>query len=180
MNNTSKTILNILKSVFSLTYYFCWIILAFLLLICASKIFNINIDKLSEIKVNLGTYNGKIIDLISVDVSYFTYIMFYSIVSMILYIYLFKTVLKIIDAIKTKNPFKQTIYDLLFKTARILFAIGIVSFIFEFIISLFDNVFKIEFNLSTIQYILFSAIVYIIAQIYKQGIELKTENDLTI
>jgi hypothetical protein len=81
-----------------------------------------------------------------------------------------------------KSPFSLEIYNIISKIAIYTLALGCFSIISDIITEiLFTNVtFNLSIDNQNFQLFAASAIIYIIAQIYKQAVDLKTENDLTI
>lgn len=87
--------------------------------------------------------------------------------------------------INTNHPFSATISIILEKIAYVMIVIGVINFIInQYTITLeglITNHFHYEYNLSPLlTYIFEIGIIYLIAQIFKRGVELQEESELTI
>ena len=99
--------------------------------------------------------------------------------------YLFYLTIQILKKINLENPFNTIISDLILKISYVSFEIWIVWVIVDQYI---ERLVKSGYDVSTIKnhldsagsFIFLAGIIYIIAQIFKRGIELQNENDLTI
>jgi Protein of unknown function (DUF2975) len=100
----------------------------------------------------------------------------------ILHINVWQKVKDLLTGINLNSPFTYKISYLLEKIGYLLFSIWLIGFIIGLYtdqlskqIEGLKNLFNIDFN-----YLFVSGIVYIISQVFKRGIELQTENDLTV
>ncbi len=99
--------------------------------------------------------------------------------------YLAFLVIRIFRKLNLKAPFSEAIIQLITQISYSAFAIGILSLLAN---SYSENIFKKDIPLSNIydfigsgaEYLFFGGIIFIIAQVFKRGIEIQTENDLTI
>jgi hypothetical protein len=116
--------------------------------------------------------------------------LFYCIYSLILSVaflksYLFYIVIMLLFKLDLSQPFNQFVSDKITKISYFTFVIGILSYISNKTIYKIQNQNINTSNLTDFYsdseaFILMAAIVYIIAVIFKKGIELQNENDLTI
>ncbi|HRO07244.1 MAG TPA: DUF2975 domain-containing protein [Saprospiraceae bacterium] len=98
---------------------------------------------------------------------------------------LFYTVINMLLKLNLDEPFNEFISKKILKIASITFSIGIVSFIGRWIIQFFHRQgFEMskfnDFWIDSHTFIMMSAIIYIIAQIFNRGVELQHEKDLTV
>lgn len=100
----------------------------------------------------------------------------------VLHMNVWQKVKDLLTGINLNSPFSSKISDLLEKIGYLLFSIWLVGFIVGIYtdqlskqIEGLKNNFDIDFN-----YLFISGIVYIISQVFKRGIELQNENDLTV
>jgi hypothetical protein len=116
--------------------------------------------------------------------------LFYCIYSLILSVaflksYLFYIVIMLLFKLDLSQPFNLFVSDRITKISYFTFVIGILSYISN------KTIYKIQnqnintnnltdFYSDSQAFIIMAAIVYIIAVIFKKGIELQNENDLTI
>ena len=116
--------------------------------------------------------------------------LFYCIYSLILSVaflksYLFYIVIMLLFKLDLSQPFNQFVSDRITKISYFTFLIGILSYISNKTIYKIQNQNVNTSNLADFYsdseaFILMAAIIYIIAVIFKKGIELQNENDLTI
>lgn len=179
MNNTSKNILQLLYFFFSFAMIVCYIVLAFLGLMLFSQIFGFDLSEIFKVKINIDVFGGKIQDVQTMSKPLLILTSVYGILTAFLHIKLFKTVLKIINIIKLRNSFNNDVVQLLSITVRTLLIIGGLYFFMGILYALItDN--TIEISASSLQYFLFAAVIYVIEQVYRQGLDIQQENDLTI
>ena len=90
-------------------------------------------------------------------------------------------VIMIISKINLTSPFSKTIADLIEKISYVLFEIFIISVIFNEYSKWLDKSYIIESeNVNSIEVLFLAGIIYIIAQVFKKGIEIQSDNELTI
>ncbi len=115
---------------------------------------------------------------------------FYSTYSFALIISLFKallfyTVIELLYKLDLAKPFSSYVANKINRTAYYTFSIGILSYIAKEVAkNLQHHGYEIDklnqFWVDSQAFILMAAVVYVIAQIFKRGIELQNENDLTV
>lgn len=99
--------------------------------------------------------------------------------------YLFYIVIKLMGKLDLSNPFNSFVSKQIMKISYYTFSIGILSLIGRQTAKNIQNKDVIIDNLNTFwedgrAFILMAAVIYMIAVIFKRGIELQSENDLTI
>ncbi|HRG17819.1 MAG TPA: DUF2975 domain-containing protein [Flavobacterium lutivivi] len=115
---------------------------------------------------------------------------FYGVYSFILVIsimkaYLFYIVINLLLKLDLKSPFNNFVSEQIMRISQYTFYIGILSYIAkETVKNLQHHGFNIDgvnkFWEDSQAFILMAAIIYMIALIFKKGIEIQQENDLTI
>ncbi|MDQ1160581.1 hypothetical protein QE422_000949 [Chryseobacterium sp. SORGH_AS 447] len=180
MKNYHSSILNILIVFLWLYIIILCITLLVLSILLIKKIFGFDAEILNNLKINIKRLHVKDIQSLKKEIS--IVILVITLILGTLQTLLFLNVLKLANKIQIKSPFSIEIYNIILKIAGYTLALGCFSIISDIITEkLFDH---ISFNLSidnqNFQLCLGSAIIYIIAQVYKQAVDLKTENDLTI
>lgn len=103
----------------------------------------------------------------------------------ILKAYLFYLVIELITKFDLLKPFNEFLSKKITQISHYTFTIGIISYIARqinknMIHKGFDTDILHQFWGDSQAYILMSAVIYIIAIIFKKGIELQNENDLTV
>ena len=99
--------------------------------------------------------------------------------------YLFYFIIKLLSTLDLVHPFSQDISDRISKLSYIVLAIGLLSAIAN---QLTERLKGQGIGIGNMQeywndaaaFLMMAAIIYILAQIFKRGIELQTENELTI
>lgn len=99
--------------------------------------------------------------------------------------YLFYLVVKIFMKLNLVKPFNIEVADLIQKISIEAFSIGIVSLIaHEYVKRLIKMDFEIggveKYLDDTAAFLMMASIIFVIAQIFKKGIEIQNENDLTV
>ncbi|HRD57960.1 MAG TPA: DUF2975 domain-containing protein [Ferruginibacter sp.] len=115
---------------------------------------------------------------------------FYSMYSFILFIavlkaYLFYIVINLMHKLDLSKPFNSFVSSQISKLSYLTLSIGFISYAAS---QLAKNLMHHGFNTNILSkfwadsgaYIIMGAIIYIIATIFKKGIELQNENDLTV
>lgn len=115
---------------------------------------------------------------------------FYSVYSFILFIallkaHLFYIVVRLLTKLDLQNPFNSYVSEQITQISYYTFSIGLLSYIarqttksLEHYGHVLDNL--SEFWADSQAFILMAAVIYVIATIFKKGVELQTENDLTV
>jgi hypothetical protein len=89
--------------------------------------------------------------------------------------------IKVLSKIKMVNPFKIEISRLLEKISYFILVTWFLAMIYDMHLKwLSKHVAGIEQNLISLEFIFLAAIVFVIAQIFKKGVEIQSENELTI
>ncbi len=115
---------------------------------------------------------------------------FYAMYSFILIIsllkaYLFYVLIKLSSSLNLTKPFSSVVSKLITQISYYTLSIGLLSYIAEKIAQkLLDLGYEIDrlnkFWADSQAFILMAAIIYVIATIFSKGIELQSENDLTV
>lgn len=116
--------------------------------------------------------------------AYFSMYSFIIIIS-VLKAYLFYVVIKLITKLDLSNPFNRFVSEQIVQISYFTLTIGLLSLIArQFAKNLLHRGYQIdqlnEYWVDSEAFILMAAVVYIISRIFKRGIELQTENELTI
>lgn len=99
--------------------------------------------------------------------------------------YLFYVVIELVSKLSLSKPFSDYVADKISKISYYTFSIGLISYIGqESARDLEHRGLKLDalnkFWADSEAFILMAAVIYVIAQIFKRGIEIQNENDLTI
>ena len=115
---------------------------------------------------------------------------FYSVYSFILFIsilkaYLFYVVIRLLNKLDLLKPFNSFVSEQIIKISHITFSIGILSYAAR---QIARNLLHYGYDIDDLNqfwadsqaFILMSAVIYIIATLFKKGVEIQNENDLTV
>lgn len=95
--------------------------------------------------------------------------------------WLFYHVVKIISRININHPFSEYIAGIISKLSGISLQIGIVAFITNVYAKyLMNNKISFNYDGGETEFLFLAGILYVIAVIFKRGIELQSENELTV
>lgn len=103
--------------------------------------------------------------------------LFYNLIS----IFLFVKALKLFKILDLKKTFNKSTLELMYKITKLTFLIAmldiLINFITEFIL---NSSFSLNIDINSSGFLVLAAVLYIFTSIYKQGVDLQCENDLTI
>ncbi|MBL7864283.1 MAG: DUF2975 domain-containing protein [Cyclobacteriaceae bacterium] len=127
-------------------------------------------------------YNG--LDLFALqDYSFWHYT---AIVSFLVFldalkVYTCQLVIKVLTDIKLTNPFTPEMTGLLDKISYVIFSTWLVSFLYnghrDWLVRRIPG---LAMEAISIDFIFMAGVVFIIAQVFKRGVEIQSENDLTV
>lgn len=112
---------------------------------------------------------------------YYLSMLFLIISILILKAYMFYLVIKIFSKIHINNPFSSNVAYLISKISYVALGIGVLSVIANsYKMWLMKKGFSIPLDFGAAEFLLMSGILFIIASLFKRGVEIQSENDLTI
>lgn len=95
--------------------------------------------------------------------------------------YLFYWVLKILSKINVNSPFSKSIGEIIMKMSAIALQIGITAVITNgYAIWIMKKGIRFSYEAGETEFLFLAGILFVIAVIFKKGIELQQENELTI
>ena len=90
-------------------------------------------------------------------------------------------IIKILKNLNLQNPFEDVFYSLIISISKISLIIGIINWLLYFYIEFsVKNELILSYQVTELNFLFLSALLYIIGQVYKKALYLKSENDLTI
>lgn len=99
----------------------------------------------------------------------------------LLRIYTFYLILKIMNNLKIEHPFNEDIAKLISLISYVTFGLGFLAIIgSRFEKYLLSKQIMIDIDWNTIDYMYLAGVIFIIALVFKRGIEIQTENELTV
>ena len=182
MKLNSNFILEILNIFIWIYTFILCITLSIMVFIFFTSLFGIDIGSIKEMKIDVNIANEKIDNNQSLGEGKLLLILAYAILSGALELIMFTAVIRILKKLKNNQFFSVEIYLLISKIAKLALTIGCLSVLISFVIQLSSMNFSISLDIrnENFQFFLLAGVVYIIAQVYKKAVDLKSENDLTI
>ena len=115
------------------------------------------------------------------DVWYYTGIISLKAAILILEAYTAYLVIKVLSTIKMTNPFTMEVAKKLENIAYTLMLVWAASLLYNGQLRwLSKNVAHLEDKILSTDLIIYAGLVFVISQIFKKGVEIQTENDLTV
>ena len=112
--------------------------------------------------------------------AHYTIIVFYYILLYLLQAYIALFITKLLSAINIEKPFTQTVVDLLNKISYTILAVWILAIIHNAHVIGLEKYAEIIAAPFAWEYVFLAGIVYVLAQLFKRGIVMQTENELTV
>ncbi|MBW8684519.1 DUF2975 domain-containing protein [Chitinophaga rhizophila] len=106
------------------------------------------------------------------------------VINLVIWLLILKSFMSIFKALDPDRPFNQQIIRLLKQLSLLFVAVDVIRIIHYFIFSRFvadtDAPFKLALNIDIGSSLITGLIIWVIAVIYQRGVELQTENELTV
>lgn len=110
----------------------------------------------------------------------YSFIVFYKVLLFAIEAYIAYLVINLLKKLNLKQPFNVDVHRLMKKISYSIFYLWIVAIVHNTHIQIIGKKNNFELNLFSSDFVFLSLIIFIFAQIVKRGIEIQSENDLTI
>jgi hypothetical protein len=110
----------------------------------------------------------------------YTIIVFYKIILFAVEAYIAYLIIKLLKKLNLKQPFSIDVHTLMKKISYAIFYLWIIAIVHNTHIQIIGKKHNFEMSLFSSDFVFLSLIIFIFAQIVKRGIEIQSENDLTI
>ena len=110
----------------------------------------------------------------------YSIIVFYKIVLFSVEAYIAYLVIQLLKKLNIKQPFNIDVHSLMRKISFAIFYLWIIAIVHNTHIQIIGKKHNFELSLFSSDFVFLSLIIFIFAQIVKRGIEIQSENDLTI
>ena len=175
MKTRTNTILGIMKVV-SWIIFIGLCIKAGALLISGSVSLFINPEGASNVYLGLD-----LSQLYNSSKMYYMYVLSFLIAITALKAYIFYLVIKIFSKINFDHPFSDSMVSLIAKISHVALGIGVVALIAQnYSKWLLKSGFEVQRDWGSSEFLFLAGIIFIIGLIFKRGVELQSENELTI
>ena len=176
MKTQTKTILEIIK-------YLALIGAIGFSIECGSQIISLIVSFFKpEVASKFYKVSQKIYELRNFDLRHFGFTMTLTISFSAMKSYIWYYIFDFLNKLSLKNPFTIEISSKIQKISYILFELWVISFIGNSYIGFVSKETGIDLanHFNHEEYFFMAGIVYIISQIFKRGVELQEENELTV
>lgn len=174
MKNLSKMTLVFLKFIFMATLIGLFISLISILWVYISHYFHWTLQRKYFSSINFTK-------IFNEDINAFNIILICSFITTFLKIDLVNKLIKILKKLNIQNPFEDVFYSLIISIGKISLILGIINWMLYFYIELYvKNELILSYQVTELNFLYLSALLFIVGQVYKKAIDLKSENDLTI
>lgn len=120
-------------------------------------------------------------EVYNIEKRYYINVVSFVIAIAIMKAYLFYLVIRMFSKLNLEDPFRASIAKLISEISYSSFSIGVVALIANrYVKWLLNKGLSIRLNFESQEFLFMGGILFIIALIFKRGIEIKSENDLTI
>jgi hypothetical protein len=112
--------------------------------------------------------------------THYSFLVFYKVILFAIEAYIAFLVTKLLSGLNLKQPFNLSVHLLMKKISYSIFYLWIVAIIHNTHTQFIGLKYNFKMDLFSSDFIFLAAIIFIFAQIVKRGIEIQSENDLTI
>lgn len=168
------------KNILKLMHVFAWLALVGLCIKTGTIIVNYFIS-IKNPGIALNLFGGiNLTEYYSYNFYQYTLIVGYKVLFFALEAYIAYLLVLLLGKIDVKNPFNSFVANLMKKTSKSIFLLWIFAMIHNTHMQYIAKKEGFEMDLFSSDFVFLAAILFVFTQIIKQGIEIKTENELTI
>lgn len=176
-------VLRSLEIIFWIVFGGLIITLLILLVLFASVLFGFNLGPVNNVKFTLPGFSGTFSEflemgLIEVLIIFALLIIFWSLEAVLI-----RKVISALNKVDVNHPFSAKISSLIHQITSLALVLGVASFLFDVIfqaIILGEVSLNVEIGGDDFSFLILAGIIYVIGKIYKKGVDLQNENELTI
>lgn len=110
----------------------------------------------------------------------YTFIVIYYILLYLLQAYIALFATKLLSSMNMEKPFNTTVVDLLQKISYTILGVWIIAILHNIHLVILEKVADIQPEHIAGEFIFLAGMIYVLAQLFKRGAEMQTENDLTV
>lgn len=168
------------EKILKIMNFFSWF--AFIgLLIKSGTILVTYLLSISNAEVSKNMYEGlNLFEYYNHSFLNYTIIVFYKIILFAVEAYIAFLVIQLLKKLNLKQPFNNHVYTLMQRISYGIFYLWIIAIVHNTHIQIVGKKHNFEMSLFSSDFVFLSLIIFIFAQIVKRGIEIQSENDLTI
>lgn len=181
MKNYSHLAISFLKIILWISLVSAIIAIIVTTLCLIAVVFDFNLPFMNSTKITIGDVAVKFTELKQQGTFSFAVFGILMITYLWVFIKLVNNALNVLYKVDFKNPFNHETSNLITKLGFSAFVLGILNIAFNSVISLlYKGNLAVDFSFESFNFLIMSAILYIVSIIFKKGVELQSDNDLTI
>jgi len=168
------------KNILKIMYVFAWLAFIGLCIQTGAIIFSYLVS-LNNPEASKNLFGGlNLSEYYNYNINQYSIIVFYKVLLYALEAYIAFILIKLLKDLDIKNPFNQFVSDLMKNTSISIFVLWIIAMIHNTHIQFIGKKQGFEMELFSSDFVFLAAVIFIFTKIVQRGIELQTENDLTI
>jgi len=127
-------------------------------------------------------YNGwNLYNLKQYDFGHYTATALMMVVVLLLQAYVAYLIVRVLSKIKIANPFSSEVSNVLERVSYFILLIWVAALLYDGHVNWLEKrIPDLQKNLISLDFLFFAGIVFVFAQIFKKGVELQSENELTV
>ena len=111
---------------------------------------------------------------------HYTFIVLYRILFYVMQAYVAYLLTRLLSNLNIAKPFNAEVAELLQKIGIYILGVWVVAMLYNIHIAILDKLYGIVPTYISGDFIFFAGIVYVLAQLFKRGVEIQSENELTV
>ncbi len=168
------------KNILKIMYVFAWLACIGLCIQTGAIIFSYLVS-LNNPEASKNLFGGlNLSEYYNYNITQYSVIVFYKVLLYAVEAYIAFILIKLLKDLDIKNPFNQFVSDLMKNTSISIFVLWIIAMIHNTHIQFIGKKQGFEMELFSSDFVFLAAVIFIFTKIVQRGIELQTENDLTI
>ena len=168
------------KNILKIMYVFAWLAFIGLCIQTGAIIFSYLVS-LNNPEASKNLFGGlNLSEYYNYNITQYSVIVFYKVLLYAVEAYIAFILIKLLKDSDIKNPFNQSVSDLMKNTSISIFILWIIAMIHNTHIQFIGKKQGFEMELFSSDFVFLAAVIFIFTKIVQRGIELQTENDLTI
>ena len=168
------------KNILKIMYVFAWLACIGLCIQTGAIIFSYLVS-LNNPEASKNLFGGlNLSEYYNYNITQYSVIVLYKVLLYAVEAYIAFILIKLLKDLDIKNPFNQSVSDLMKNTSISIFILWIIAMIHNTHIQFIGKKQGFEMELFSSDFVFLAAVIFIFTKIVQRGIELQTENDLTI
>ena len=146
-----------------------------------NSVFNVDLRFLSAVKINLGDEKLSLADLQAKGIYRFLLMAAFGLYYLWVLARLFWTAIRTIKIVDLQNPFTSDVSVLISRAAALALHLGILNIVVDVVFTLiYHSMLEMEVEFGAFNFFIVAAIFYWVASIFRRGVDLQSQSDLTI